>query len=131
MSSPSLIRARNSTDTYTINVHGIDAPSFLLIAFKRTCVHVREYIILFLLSSPHRSTTWFHSYSAEIKKYNILLVSSCSHPPQWGDHWLLPLLCARGWWWGEQHFHAVHSSRHLHPERVHASHLLQLLHLCQ
>ena len=38
VSSPFLIRARNSTDTYTISVHGIDAPSNPPIAFDRTCV---------------------------------------------------------------------------------------------
>ena len=70
------------------------------------------------------------SHSAYDKKHDILVVSSCSHPMQWGDHWLLSLLCACGWW-GEQYFQTGHSSRYLQTGRVHTSHLLQLLCLGQ
>ena len=41
---------------------------------------------------PNWSTTEFHCHSWS-KKHDILLVLSCSHPAQWSDHWLLPLLC--------------------------------------
>ena len=58
------------------------------------CNHYHYKVSDLLFSSSHWSTADFHNHSAHSKKHNIFLVSSCSHSAQWGDHWLLSLLCS-------------------------------------